>query len=95
MDITGVRASLPEMCSSGRAWQEDFDKLAVSGLASMYSSLIWSIILRATMDISALSAAHYRKGLNGPFGQKRVAAVAHAPGSRTSVSSHPLADLGG
>jgi hypothetical protein len=38
---------------SGRASQEDFDELAVSGLASMYPAFDWSVALRAIMDISA------------------------------------------
>ncbi len=38
---------------SGRAKQEDFDELAVSGLASMYPTFDWSVVLRAIMDINA------------------------------------------
>ena len=38
---------------SGRALQEDFAELAVSGLASMYPAFDWSVVLRAIMDISA------------------------------------------
>ena len=38
---------------SGRASQEAFVELAVSGLASMYPAFDWSAVLRAIMDISA------------------------------------------
>jgi hypothetical protein len=37
---------------SGRALQEDFDGLVVSGLASMYPAFDWRLVLRAIMDIS-------------------------------------------
>ena len=38
---------------SGRASQENFVELVVSGLASMYPASDWSVVLRANMDISA------------------------------------------
>jgi hypothetical protein len=38
---------------SGRALQADFVELAVSGLASMYPTFDWSVVLLAIMDISA------------------------------------------
>jgi len=47
---------------SGRASQEVFVELAVSGLASMYPAFDWSVMLLAIMDISAraISLAHNR-----------------------------------
>jgi hypothetical protein len=33
--------------------QEDFDETVASGLASMYPTFDWSVVLQAIMDISA------------------------------------------
>src|SRR4029077_19872901 len=69
----------------------DFDKLAVSGLASMYQTSDWSIMLRATMDISARTRSLPER----PQRTIWVTSVRMRREDRTSVSSHPLADLGG
>jgi hypothetical protein len=45
---------------SGRALQEDFVELAVSGLASMYPAFVWSVVLLAIMDISARDSLNDR-----------------------------------
>ena len=42
---------------SGRASQENFVELVVSGLASMYPAFDWSVLLRANMDISARASS--------------------------------------
>jgi hypothetical protein len=76
---------------SGRALQEDFDELAVSGPASMYSASDWSLVLLAIMDISARASSLAER----PRGAKRVTSVRMRREDRTSISSHPLADLGG
>ena len=53
---------------SGRALQEGFVELAMSGLASMYSAFDWSSKCSWPSWISARVRAHYRTGLSGPFG---------------------------
>src|SRR5713101_861945 len=60
------------------------------GLASMYPASNWSYLLRAILDISAhavLLADRPRLGHSGHQGS-------HATEDRSSISSHPLADLG-
>jgi hypothetical protein len=53
---------------SGRASQEVFVELAVSGLASMYPAFNWSFRCSEPSWISARVRSHYRTGFNEPFG---------------------------
>ena len=75
---------------SGRALQVDFAKLAVSGLASMYPAFDLEHLLRAIMDISARAFSLADR----PQRAIRVTSVRRRREDRTSISSHPLADLG-
>ncbi len=75
---------------SGRALQVDFAELAVSGLASMYPAFDWSICPGPSW-ISARVRSHYRTGLDWAIW---VTSVRMRREDRTSISSHPLADLG-
>jgi hypothetical protein len=56
--FAAVRTGFDPDLWSGRAEQEDFEELAVSGLASMYPTFDWSVVLRAIMDISARLRSH-------------------------------------
>jgi hypothetical protein len=76
---------------SGRALQVDFAAMAVSGLASMYPAFDWSDVLLAVMDISARAISLPDR----PQRAIRVTSVRRRREDRTSISSHPLADLGG
>src|SRR5258705_5108287 len=67
-----------------------FAELAVSGLASMYSAFDWSICSGPSW-ISARVRSHYRTGLDWTIS---VTSVRMRREDRTSISSHPLADLG-
>src|SRR5437762_13827342 len=60
---------------SGRAVQEDFVELAVSGLASMYPAFHWSVLL-AIMDISARASSLAETPRLGHLGHQ----CSHAPG---------------
>jgi hypothetical protein len=71
--------------------QVDFAELAVSGLASMYPAFDWSVVLLAIMDISARAISLPDR----PQRAIRVTSVRRRREDRTSISSHPLADLGG
>ena len=75
---------------SGRASQEDFVELAVSGLASMYPAFDWSVLLLAIMDISARAISLADRPQRAIW----VTSVRMRREDRTSISSHPLADLG-
>jgi hypothetical protein len=75
---------------SGRALQVDFAELAVGGLASMYPAFDWSVMLRAIMDVSARAISLADR----PLRAIRVTSVRMRREDRTSISSHPLADLG-
>src|SRR6478672_5691005 len=68
-----------------------FAELAVSGLASMYPAFDWSAGSGPSW-ISARVRSHYRTGLNWAIW---VTSVRMRREDRTSISSHPLADLGG
>src|ERR1700746_3742495 len=68
-----------------------FAELAVSGLASMYPAFDWSICSGPSW-ISARVRSHYRTGLDWTIW---VTSVRMRREDRTSISSHPLADLGG
>src|SRR5437879_3259217 len=64
----------------------------VFGLVSMYPASDWSdSLLRATMDISARSISLPDRPRLGQTGHQ----VSIAPGRPVSISSLPLADLGG
>src|SRR6185295_11858131 len=76
---------------SGRASQEVFVELVVSGLASMYPAFDWSVVLRAIMDISAPAISLADR----PQRAIRVTSVRMRREDRSSISTHPLADLGG
>src|SRR5260370_29819181 len=67
-----------------------FAELAVSGLASMYPAFDWSICSGPSW-ISARARSHYRTGLDWTIWVTRVRTRSE---DRTSISSHPLADLG-
>ena len=75
---------------SGRALQVDFAAMAVSGLALMYPAFDWSVVLLAIMDISARAISLADR----PQRAIRVTSVRRRREDRTSISSHPLADLG-
>jgi len=75
---------------AGRALQVDFAAMAVSGLASMYPAFDWSVVLLAIMDISARAISLADR----PQRAIRVTSVRRRREDRTSISSHPLADLG-
>jgi hypothetical protein len=62
--------------TAGRALQENFIDLAVSGLASMYPAFRWSISLRAIMDISARAISLTDRPRPGHLGHQ----CSHAPG---------------
>ena len=62
----------------------------VSGLASMYPAFDWSICSGPSW-ISARVRPHYRTGLDRVI---RVTSVRTRSEDRSSISSHPLADLG-
>ena len=67
-----------------------FGELGVSGLASMYPAFDWSICSGPSW-ISARVRSHYRTGLDRAIW---VTSVRTRSEDRTSISSHPLADLG-
>src|SRR6202045_1853451 len=67
-----------------------FAELAVSGLASMYPAFDWSICSGPSW-ISARMRSRYRTGLDWTIW---VTSVRTRSEDRTSISSHPLADLG-
>jgi hypothetical protein len=94
MSGVGGKADLPverqDFSVSGRALQVDFAELAVGGLASMYPAFDWSVVLRAIMDISARAISLADR----PLWAIRVTSVRMRREDRTSISSHPLADLG-
>ena len=67
-----------------------FVELVVGGLASMYPAFGWSVALRAIMDISAPAISLAER----PRGAIWVTSVRKRREDRTSISFHPLADLG-
>lgn len=76
---------------SGRASQEVFVELVVSGLASMYPAFDWSVVLRAIMDISARAISLADRPQRAIW----VTSFRRRREDRSSISSRPLADLGG
>src|SRR5882757_6970169 len=67
-----------------------FVDLVVSGLASMYPAFDWSICSGPSW-VSARVRSHYRTGLDWTIW---VTSVRMRREDRTSISFHPLADLG-
>jgi hypothetical protein len=63
----------------------------VSGLASMYPASEWSIVLRAIMDISAPAISLADRPQRAIW----VTSIRKRREDRSSISSHPLADLRG
>src|SRR5215472_14065609 len=76
---------------SGRALQEGFVELAVGGLALMYPTSGWGSLLRAIMEISAPAISLADR----PHWAMWVTSARRRREDRSSISSHPLADLGG
>src|SRR6266571_8446367 len=68
----GIDAFDPNVWS-GRASQEVFVEVAVSGLASMYPASDWSVLCSGPPWISARVRPHERTGLIGPFGSPVLA----------------------
>ena len=85
----GMAASLAALVRPCVA--RDFDELVASGLASMYPAFDWSAGSGPSW-ISARVRSHYRTGLNRPNGSPVFACAGK---TEPSISSHPLADLGG
>src|SRR5437660_11478129 len=76
---------------SGRALQEDFVDLADAVLHQCIRSLIGADRCSGASWISARVRRHYRTGLEWT---SRVTSVRMRREDRSSISSHPLADLG-
>jgi len=87
----GRVATIDPILWSGRALQEVFVELTVSGLASMYPAFDLEHLLRAIMDISARAFSLADR----PQRAIRVTSVRKRREDRTSISTYPLADLGG
>src|SRR4029077_17574559 len=68
-----------------------FAELVVSGLASMYPASDWGVLCSGPSWISARVRSHYQTGLDWTIW---VTSVRMRREDRTSISSHPLADLG-
>ena len=75
---------------SGRALQEVFVEVAVAVLHQCIRSLIGADLLRTIMDISARAISLTDR----PQRAIRVTSVRMRREDRSSISSHPLADLG-
>jgi hypothetical protein len=90
IEVIDTLFKLAHFVRSVRASQVDFAKQAVSGLASMYPALIWSVSCSGPSWISARVRAHYRQPRTGQMGHQ----CSHAPQDRTSISSHPFTNLG-
>src|SRR6478672_10662653 len=69
----------------------EFLRVGGSGLASMYPAFDWSVSLLAIMGISAPASSLTDR----PQRAMWVTSVRRRREDRTSISSHPLADLGG
>src|ERR1019366_10159606 len=76
---------------SGRALQEVFVDLASAVLHQCIRSLIGAVLLRTIMDISARAFSLADR----PQRAIRVTSVRMRREDRSSISSYPLADLGG
>ena len=76
---------------SGRASQEVSSIWGLCGLASMYPASDWSGLCSGPSWISARLRSHYRTGLERAIWVTRVRRRRE---DRSSISFHPLADLG-
>jgi hypothetical protein len=76
---------------SGRASQEDFVELASAVLHQCIRSLIGAVLLRTIMDISARAISLTDRSQRTIW----VTRVRMRRKDRSSISSYPLADLGG
>src|SRR5215467_6380890 len=76
---------------SGRASQEVSSICWLCGLASMYPASDWSGLCSGPSWISARVRSHYRTGLKRAIWVTRVRMRRE---DRSSISFHPLADLG-
>src|SRR6266446_6376140 len=88
--MIGTAAPDPDVWS-GRASQEVFIDLSACGLASMYPASDWSVLCSGPSWISARLRSHYRTGLERAIWVTRVRRRRE---DRSSISFHPLADLG-
>src|SRR5664280_2866987 len=86
----GIDAIDPDVWS-GRALQEVFVDLASAVLHQCIRSLIGAVLLRTIMDISARAVSLSDR----PQWASWVTSVRMRREDRSSISSHPLADLGG
>src|SRR5258708_17885326 len=68
-----------------------FRRIGGGGLASMYPASDWSVLCSGPSWISARVRSRYRTGLDRAIW---VTSVRMRSEDRTSISSHPLADLG-
>src|SRR6266404_9558644 len=68
-----------------------FRRIGGGGLASMYPASDWSVWCSGPSWISARVRSHYRTGLDWAIW---VTSVRTRSEDRSSISSHPLADLG-
>ena len=67
-----------------------FRRIGGCGLASMYPASDWSVVLRAIMEISARAISLTDRPQRAIW----VTSVRTRSEDRSSISSHPLADLG-
>jgi len=88
--LTGLQRRKMTQCMVRPCVARGFVELAVSGLASMYPAFDWSVMLRATMDISARAISLADRPQRAIW----VTSVRMRREDRSSISSHPLADLG-
>ena len=87
----GLGARMNSNVWSGRALQEVSTNPGGCGLASMYPVSDWSWSLQTIMDISARAFSLADRPQRAIW----VTSVRMRREDRTSISSHPLADLGG
>src|SRR3982074_2462628 len=89
-DWRKVKVTRSTQCMVRPCVASGFAELAVSGLASMYPAFDWSICSGPSW-ISARVRSRYRTGLDWTIW---VTSVRMRREDRTSITSHPLADLG-
>src|SRR5215472_18489506 len=73
------------------SWQGIFSHGWIGGLAVMYPASGWGSLLRAIMEISAPAISLADRAQRAI----RVTSARRRREDRSSISSHPLADLGG
>jgi hypothetical protein len=86
-----MHESVDPIVWSGRASQEVSSICRLCGLASMYPASDWSVLCSGPSWISARLRSHYRTGLERAIWVTRVRKRRE---DRSSISFHPLADLG-